>query len=93
MSLVLVQVFLLELNGCGELRSARLRKLPIISRAAKRLFMGKLLVEGGHRAIEIQGGLTLMIRDIHRRMMVWLVLLVLGILKVLIDRHEAACSY
>jgi hypothetical protein len=55
--------------------------------------MGKLLVVGGHRAIEIQGGLTLMIRDIHRRMMVWLVLLVLGILKVLIDRHEAACSY
>ena len=88
-----MQVFLLELNGCGELGSARLHKLPIISRAAKRLFMGKLLVVGGHRAIEIHGGLTLMIRDIHRRMMVWLVLLILAILKVLIDRHEAACSY
>ena len=82
MSLVLVQVFLLELNGCGELGGARLCKLPIVSRAAKRLLMGKHLVVGGHLAIEIQGGLTLKIRDIHMSMMVWLVLLVLGILKV-----------
>lgn len=88
-----MQVFLLELGGCGELGGARLCKLPIIRRAAIRLFMGKLLVVGGHRAIVIQGDLTLMIRDIHGRMMVWLVLLVLAILKVLIDRHEAACSY
>lgn len=88
-----MRVFLLELDGCEELGGARLWKLPIISRAAKRLLMGKLLVVSGHRAIEIQDGLTLMIRTIHSRMKVWLVLLVLAILKVLIDRHEAACSY
>ncbi len=63
-----MHVFLLELDGCGELGGARLCKLPIISVAVKRLLMGELLVVGGHRAIEIQGGLTLMIRTIHRRM-------------------------
>ena len=88
-----MQVFLLELDGCGKLGGARLWKLPIISRTAKRLLMGKLLVVGRHRAIEAQGGLTLMIRTIQSRMQVWLVLLVLAILKVLIDRHEGACSY
>lgn len=93
MSLVLVQVFLLELDGRGVLGGVRLCKLPVISLGAKRLPIRKLLVVGRYRAVEMQVGLTLMIRTIQSRKLVWLVLLVLDILKVLVDRHEAACSH